>query len=144
MKALILTGWGIFKKVKIWKRLKWCVCVCQSLSTVWLFVTPWTVACQAPPSREFSRQEYWSRLPFSSPGALPDPGIQLSLLHCRQTLILFKLPGKPKVSAVIALVKDYIAMSFIQCHLPPPNGFLPPSCEHQHHVFWPSDPRLVQ
>ena len=36
-------------------------------SCVWLFVIPWTVACQAPPSVGFSRQEYWSRLPFPSP-----------------------------------------------------------------------------
>ena len=46
------------------------------LSRVWLFVTPWTVAHQAPPSMEFSRQEYWSGLPFPSPGDLPDPGIE--------------------------------------------------------------------
>ena len=38
--------------------------------------TPWTVACQAPLSMEFSRQEYWSELPFPSPGDLPDPGIE--------------------------------------------------------------------
>ena len=42
--------------------------------SVRLFATPWTVAHQAPPSMEFSRQEYWSGLPFPSPGALPDPG----------------------------------------------------------------------
>ena len=39
-------------------------------------VTPWSVACQAPLSMEFSRQEYWSGLPFSSPGDLLDPGIE--------------------------------------------------------------------
>ena len=39
-------------------------------------VTPWTVACQAPLSMAFSRQEYWSGLPFPSPGDLPDPGIE--------------------------------------------------------------------
>ena len=48
----------------------------KSLSRVLLFVTPWTVAYQASPSMGFSRQEYWSRLPFSSPGHLPDPGIE--------------------------------------------------------------------
>ena len=37
---------------------------------------PWTVAHQAPPSMGFSRQEYWSGLPFPSPGDLPDPGIE--------------------------------------------------------------------
>ena len=46
------------------------------LSRVWLFGTPWTVAHQAPPYMGFSRQEYWSGLPFPSPGDLPDPGIE--------------------------------------------------------------------
>ena len=46
------------------------------LSPVWLFATPWTVAYQAPPSMESSRQECWSRLPFPSPGDLPNPGIE--------------------------------------------------------------------
>ena len=48
----------------------------KSLSHVQLFVTPWTGAYQAPPSMEFSRQEYWSGLPFPSPGDLPNPGIK--------------------------------------------------------------------
>ena len=39
------------------------------------FATPWTVACQAPLSMEFPRQEYWNGLPFPFPGDLPDPGI---------------------------------------------------------------------
>ena len=46
-------------------------CVCYSLSHILLFVTPWTVACQAPLSMEFCRQEYWSGLPFPTPGDLP-------------------------------------------------------------------------
>ena len=45
-----------------------------SLSRFQLFATPWIVACQAPLSMEFSRQEYWSGLPFLTPGDLPDPG----------------------------------------------------------------------
>ena len=48
----------------------------KSLSRVKLFVTPWTVAYQAPLSMEFSRQEYWSGLPFPSPGDLPDSVIK--------------------------------------------------------------------
>ena len=48
----------------------------KSLSRVRLFATPWTVAYQAPQSMEFSRQEYWSGLPFPSPGHLPNPGIE--------------------------------------------------------------------
>ena len=55
------------------------VCVCAVLSYSIMsdsFVTPWTVACQAPLSMGFPRQEYWSGLPFPSPGGLPDPGIK--------------------------------------------------------------------
>ena len=49
----------------------------QSLSCVQLLVTPsWTVACQAPLSIGFPRQEYWSRFPFPPPGDLPNPGIK--------------------------------------------------------------------
>ena len=48
----------------------------KSLSCVQLFATPWTVAYQDPRSMGFSRQEYWSGLPFPSPGDLPDPGIE--------------------------------------------------------------------
>ena len=60
----------------------------EELSCVQLFVTLWTVACQAHLSMEFFRQEYWSGLPFPPPGDLPNPGIgHLSrLLHCRQIL----------------------------------------------------------
>ena len=47
----------------------------KSLSRVQFSVTPWTIARQAPPSMGVSRQEYWSALPFPSPGDLPDPGI---------------------------------------------------------------------
>ena len=47
------------------------------LSLVQLFAIPWTVACQAPLSMEFSRQEQWSGLPCPSPGDLPNPGIDL-------------------------------------------------------------------
>ena len=48
----------------------------KSLTRVRLFATPWTVACQAPPSIGFSRQEYWGGLPFPSPEDLPDPGTE--------------------------------------------------------------------
>ena len=47
------------------------------LGCVQLFATPWTVACQAPLSREFSRKEHWSGLPFPTPGDLPYLGIEL-------------------------------------------------------------------
>ena len=50
-----------------------CLCV---LSHVQLFATPWTVAHQAPLPMGLSQQEYWSRLPFPSPGDLPNPGME--------------------------------------------------------------------
>ena len=53
------------------------VCVACVLSYIWFFASPWTVAHQAPLSMGFSRQEYWSGLPFLSPGDLCNPGIKL-------------------------------------------------------------------
>ena len=47
-----------------------------TLSSVQLFATPWTVAHQVPLSMRFSRQEYWSGLPFPPPGDVPDPWIE--------------------------------------------------------------------
>ena len=60
------------RKQKEYKVLTGAKC-CQSLSHVQLFATPWMVACQAPLSMEFSRQEYQSQLPFPFPGELHDP-----------------------------------------------------------------------
>ena len=51
--------------------------MCLSISCVWLFANPWTVARQAPLFMDFSRQEYWNGWPFRSSGDLPDPGIEL-------------------------------------------------------------------
>ena len=59
---------------------------CYLLSRVWFFATPWTIACQASLSMEFSQQEYWSGLPFPSPGDLPNPGIEPGSLHCGHIL----------------------------------------------------------
>ena len=53
------------------------VCVLSHFKHVWLFATPWTIAPQAPLSMGFSRQGYWSGLPFPSPGDLPDPEVKL-------------------------------------------------------------------
>ena len=52
-----------------------------SHSVVFDSVTPWTVAYQNPLSMEFSRQEYWSRLPFPTPGDLSNPGIEPASLE---------------------------------------------------------------
>jgi len=65
------------------------------LSHVRLFVTPWTVAHQAPLSMGFSRQEYWSGLPFPSPGDLPDPGIEPRSPTLQAYALTSESPGKP-------------------------------------------------
>ena len=67
----------------------------KSLSHVRLFATPCTVAHQAPPSMGFSRQEYWSGLPFSSPGDLPNPGIEPGSPALQADALLSEPPGKP-------------------------------------------------
>ena len=79
--------------------------------------TPWTVAHQAPLSMEFFRQEYWSGLPFPSPGDLPNPGIEPRSLHCRQILYWLSY-GKPlqnmvgcKMFAVTSWPLDWACVS---------------------------------
>ena len=64
---------NFIRLTQIKKKVCACMCVC---SITFDSATPWTKACQAPMFMEFSRQEYWSGLPFPSPGDLPDPGIE--------------------------------------------------------------------
>ena len=75
-----------------WREVKW-------LSRVWLFVTPWTVAHQAPLSMEFFRQEYWRGLPFASLGLLPNPGIEPGSPTLQADALLPEPPGKPPILA---------------------------------------------
>ena len=66
-----------------------------------LFVTPWTVAHQAPLSMKFSSQEYWSGLPFPTPGDLPDTGIELPSLAplvLAGRFLTTEPPGKPTLT----------------------------------------------
>ena len=69
----------------------------QLLSSIQLFVPPWTVACQAPPSMEFPRQEFRSGLPFPPPGDLPDQESNAGVLHCRQILYRLSYQGSLQV-----------------------------------------------
>ena len=67
--------------------------VSQSCPT---FCDRWTVAHQAPPSMGFSKQEYWSGLPFPSPGDLPNPGIEPTSPALQADTLTSEPPGKPK------------------------------------------------
>ena len=64
-------------------------------SRVRLFATLWIIACQAPLSMEFSKQEYWNGLPFPSPGDLPDPGIEPGSPALQAGSLLTELEAKP-------------------------------------------------
>ena len=70
--------------MSLWYSLELCIQMSiesesEVASRIWLFATPWTAAYQGPLSLGFSRQEYWSGLPFPSPGYLPNPGIELQV-----------------------------------------------------------------
>ena len=74
---------GLFYSLDIYTKFKYgCVCVCVVCVLGWVqfFVTLWTLAQQGPLPMEFSKQEYWSGLPFLPPGDLPDLGIELMSL----------------------------------------------------------------
>ena len=66
----------------------------HALSHVWLSVTPWTAVLQAPPSMEFLRQEYWSGLPFASPGDLPNLWMEPMSPALAGKFFITKPPGK--------------------------------------------------
>ena len=72
----------------------------KSFSRVRLFVTPWTVAYQAPQSMEFSRQEYWSGLLFPSPGDVPNPGIEPGSPALQADALPFEPPEKPTITII--------------------------------------------
>ena len=76
----------------------------KSLSRVRLFATPWTVAHQAPPSMGFSRQEYWSGLPFPAPGDRPNPGIEPG----SPALLADALPSEPPGKSLTLYNSFYI------------------------------------
>ena len=71
---LCCLGFLLLNCISFWN-IFW-TCVLSQFSHVWLFASPWTVACQAPLSVAFSRQEYWSGWPCPSPGDFPDLGIE--------------------------------------------------------------------
>ena len=97
-----IQSWGIFyQSLKV-----------KSFSHVQLFLTPWTVAYQAPLSMGFSRQEHWSGLLFPFPGGtFPIQGWNLVLLHCRQTLYCLSHEGIPFHLLMGQKVKHHSKMS---------------------------------
>ena len=74
-------------------------------------MTPCTIACQAPQSMGFFRQEYWSGLPFPSPGDLPDPGIEPTSPAMQADSFLSEPPGNPSISR-----KEYL-FKLMKCQL---------------------------
>ena len=79
-----------------------CVCVCVLFSHVWLSATPWTIACQAPLSMEFSKQEYWSGLLLLSLGNLLPPGIEPRSPALQTDSWPSEPPGRPSIFTTIA------------------------------------------
>ena len=90
-----------------------------------LFVTPWTVAYQAPPSMGFSRQEYWSEVPFPSPGNLPSPGNEPGSPALQADALPSEPPGKPLVRTVL------------RCNMDKNQGKLAPTWNRRKKSFFP-------
>ena len=108
------------KTIMKWSELK-------SLSHVWFFATPWTVAYQAPPSMGFSRQEYWSGLPLPSPEDLPHPGwTQVSRTGGRcftiWAMLLISFPCFITVAKTSSTVLSRCNKSRQPCHIPDHKG----------------------
>ena len=89
IKGKVIKGTEIIKtEVNVWSEVK-------SLSHVWFFETPWTLAHQALLSMESSRQEHWNGLPFLFPRALPDPETKPGSPALQADSLLAEPPGKP-------------------------------------------------
>ena len=89
----------------------WSLCLCQLLSDVWLFETPWTLGHQASLSMEFSRQEYWSGEVFPSPENLSNPGIKPWSPASQANSLLFELKGSPILIIKLYYLKTFISLS---------------------------------
>ena len=87
---------------------------------------PWTVAYQAPLSMGFSRQEYWSGLPFPSPGDLPDPGIKPRSPSLQADSLPAEPPGKPSYVSGPILNAQYILKDYI---------FISTLCDENYYVY---------
>ena len=84
----------------------------------WTLAIPWTIACQAPLSMEFPRQEYWSGVPFPPPGDFSDPGIKTTspmFLALAGGQFATEPPGKPTVSIISMVAAAAAAKSIQSC-----------------------------
>ena len=113
---------GYYKILPIFPMLSNICCAVLSHSVVFNSVTPWTVAHLAPLSMEFSRQEYWSGLPCSPPGDLPNPVIKPRFPALLADSLLAELPGK--------LVQYILVVCFIHSSLYLLNPIPIVSCPH--------------
>ena len=93
-----------------------------SHSRVWLFVAPWTAACQAPLSVGFSRQEHWGRLPFPFAGHLPNPGIETaspaSPAFAGRFFTVWA-PGKPREALCVWVTQSCLTVCDLMGYNPP-------------------------
>ena len=103
---------GIFHSLPMKCRTEGKCMHAQSLTCVQCFATPWIVACQAPLSVEFSRQEYWSGLPFPTSGDLPNPGIKLGSPETEADSLPSEPPGKPREK----IVSVFVSKSYNKLH----------------------------
>ena len=118
-----------------------CVCVLRHSSRVWLFTTPGTVAHQAPLSMGFSRQEYWSRLPRSSTGDLPDPGMEPASLMApalQAGSLPLVPPGKPRLSTLWEVTIFHILQSFYSSEPVCSSSHMSASHSYKLLFFWSS------
>ena len=125
----------------MWQKALFLFFVFQSLRHVWLFVTPWPVAHQAPLSMAFLRQEYWSVLPLPSPWDLPDPGIKPTSLALQADSLPLSHPRsltKTFSQSVQSLSRGWLCDP-MDCSTPglPVHHQLPEPT--QTHVHWVSD-----
>ena len=81
---------------------------CLVAKSCQLFATPWTIACQAPLSLGFPRQEHWSGLPFPSEGDLPDPGVEPKSPALTGGFFTAEPPEKPKEILASFIVHNFL------------------------------------
>ena len=112
-------------------------CMLSHFSCICFFATPWTVACQAPLSMGFSRQEYGSGLPFPTPGDLPNRGIKpVSLKSPALETLPLASPGKPHHSPLSSVTQSCLTLQ--------PHGQQHPGFHVHHQLAEPAQTHVHQ